>query len=33
MDPDPPSIYKEFVECSSKYELPLKEDSEEISGN
>lgn len=28
---DDPSFYQEFVECSSKYELPLKEDSEEIS--
>ena len=28
-----PSIYREFVECSSKYELPHKEDSYEISDN
>lgn len=30
---DDPSFYREFVECSSKYELQLKEDSEEISDN
>jgi len=28
-----PSFYREFVECSSKYDLPHKEDSEEISDN
>ena len=26
-----PSYYREFVECSSLYQVPLKEDSEEIS--
>lgn len=30
---DHPSIYREFVECSSRYDLPYKEDSDEISDN